>query len=427
MMNIGKLISTVLLAAAGTFTLTLTTNASQLLYFYSATGTLVNAQDSNGNMSSYLTRGVRYDGSNATYAVANQKDVTALLDLNGKVSQKYNYTAYGIPTTYSDLSLKAATSTSALSITQTPYSYSDYYTDPESSNYYLNSRYYNPVIGTFLTFDTYNLPNRYAYVNGNPVTSVDPTGHIVVNFCGLFHISLGRDGYGVGFGYAPENVEHNQNQEQQNGGNRQNESQQNGSRNRGELELFYPQDNSNQKMQEGTLYLRPYGTESKEGDNRIYVGNSNKAYYLFRPKDNTYNFGVRTNGGEVESLETGWTDDMNCWKPGWSIQCFIDFYERKTYPENNKIEGKAIFDYVNLEEYQVSEEENAPSYLISILSEQPKIWAPLSLSPQNFKNKELKINDNLKINLFQIQSMVNMPWTHNNFLKEKLTKVVNIH
>ena len=33
MMNIGKLISTVLLAAAGTFTLTLTTNASQLLYF----------------------------------------------------------------------------------------------------------------------------------------------------------------------------------------------------------------------------------------------------------------------------------------------------------------------------------------------------------------------------------------------------------
>ena len=164
MKNLTKLITTATLAALGMLLVPITTNASQLSYFYSATGTLVNAQDGNGTMSSYLTRDMRFDGTNATYALSNQKDVTTLLDATGKVSQKYNYTAYGVPTTYSDSSFKAANSTAALNLTQNPYTYSNYYTDSESNNYYLNARYYNPVIGTFLTFDTYNLPNRYAYV-----------------------------------------------------------------------------------------------------------------------------------------------------------------------------------------------------------------------------------------------------------------------
>ena len=176
MKNFKKLIYATLLTASGMMLVPITTNASRLLYFYSAAGTMVNAQDENGHMSSYLTRGVRFDGSNATYAVSNQKDVTALLDSNGTVSQKYNYTAYGVPTTYSAPSLKA--SSDALSISHNPYSYSNYYTDNESQNYYLNARYYDPVIGTFLTFDTYNLPNRYAYVDGNPVMATDPTGHV---------------------------------------------------------------------------------------------------------------------------------------------------------------------------------------------------------------------------------------------------------
>ena len=114
----------------------ITTNASQLLYLYSETGTLVNAQDGNGNMSSYLGRGIRFDGSVTTYAVSNQKDVAALLDSTGTVSQKYNYTPYGVSTAYSDPSLK--TSSDALSIAHNPYTYSGYYTDSESNNYYLN-------------------------------------------------------------------------------------------------------------------------------------------------------------------------------------------------------------------------------------------------------------------------------------------------
>ena len=136
MKNLTKSITTATLAALGMLLVSITTNASQLSYFYSATGTLVNEQDANGNMSSYLTRGVRFDGTNATYAVSNQKDVTALLGTTGDLTQKYNYTAYGVPTAYSNPSFKAADD--ALSIAHNPYTYSNYYTDDESSNYYLN-------------------------------------------------------------------------------------------------------------------------------------------------------------------------------------------------------------------------------------------------------------------------------------------------
>ena len=179
MKNIRKLIYTAIFAATGMLLVPITTNAAQLLYFYSATGTIVNEQDSNGNMSSYLTRGVRFDGTSATYAVSNKKDIMALLDATGTVSQKYNYTAYGVPIAYSDsfLNPKSKTSTNVLSITQNPYTYSGYYTDSESGNYYLNARYYNPVIGSFLTMDSYNKPNRYMYVGGEPISYTDPFGH----------------------------------------------------------------------------------------------------------------------------------------------------------------------------------------------------------------------------------------------------------
>ena len=158
----------------------LASTTSSIRYYYNASGQVVNEENDN-NVSSYLTHGIRYNGTSGTYAVSNKKDVMALLDANGNVSKKYNYSPYGVPIAYSDsfLNPKFKTSTDVLGITQNPYTYSGYYTDSESGNYYLNARYYNPVIGSFLTMDSYNMPNRYMYVNGNPVMMVDPTGHIV--------------------------------------------------------------------------------------------------------------------------------------------------------------------------------------------------------------------------------------------------------
>jgi len=157
-----------------------TSTTTDIGYFYSASGTIVDAEDNTGAMSSYLTRSMRYNGTDETFAVSNIKDIAALVDADGNVLNKYNYTAYGVPTSYSSTSVNSTlkTQNSTLSLSSNPYTYSNYYTDSESGNYYLNARYYDPTLGIFLTSDTYNLPNRYMYVNGNPVMGVDPTGHV---------------------------------------------------------------------------------------------------------------------------------------------------------------------------------------------------------------------------------------------------------
>jgi RHS repeat-associated protein len=59
-----------------------------------------------------------------------------------------------------------------------PFKYSGYYQDAESGMYYLNARYYSPELMRFISRDTYDLSNRYAYCDGNPVLNADPNGHI---------------------------------------------------------------------------------------------------------------------------------------------------------------------------------------------------------------------------------------------------------
>jgi RHS repeat-associated protein len=57
--------------------------------------------------------------------------------------------------------------------------------DEKIGLYYYGARYYNPLIGRFLTPDTIvqspggnpQTLNRYTYCNNNPVNLVDPTGH----------------------------------------------------------------------------------------------------------------------------------------------------------------------------------------------------------------------------------------------------------
>jgi RHS repeat-associated protein len=41
---------------------------------------------------------------------------------------------------------------------------------------YLRNRYLSPALGQFVSLDPLETPNRYAYVSGNPVNLVDPTG-----------------------------------------------------------------------------------------------------------------------------------------------------------------------------------------------------------------------------------------------------------
>ncbi|QCO41939.1 RHS repeat-associated core domain-containing protein [Leptospira interrogans] len=56
--------------------------------------------------------------------------------------------------------------------------------DKETGLYYYKARYYEPTLGRFLQADTVIAPdsvngmNRYMYVDGNPVSYRDPSGHI---------------------------------------------------------------------------------------------------------------------------------------------------------------------------------------------------------------------------------------------------------
>ena len=66
-----------------------------------------------------------------------------------------------------------------------PFRYKSYYYDKESGLYYLNSRYYNPKIGRFITIDNINYIdensiygyNLYCYCGNNPVMYSDPNGN----------------------------------------------------------------------------------------------------------------------------------------------------------------------------------------------------------------------------------------------------------
>ena len=66
-----------------------------------------------------------------------------------------------------------------------PFRYKDYYYDIETGWYYLNSRYYDPEAGRFISPDSVEYLgadgsplsyNRYVYCGNNPVNRIDPLG-----------------------------------------------------------------------------------------------------------------------------------------------------------------------------------------------------------------------------------------------------------
>ena len=65
-----------------------------------------------------------------------------------------------------------------------PIRYRGYYYDNETGFYYLQSRYYDPIISRFINADSYGSTgqgfigtNMFAYCNNNPVNLTDPSGH----------------------------------------------------------------------------------------------------------------------------------------------------------------------------------------------------------------------------------------------------------
>ena len=141
------------------------------MYVYDANGSPVGMVYRNSTMAA--------DATEEYLFVKNiQGDILYVYGSTGNKLVSYVYDAWGniISTTYSN-----GGGTSAARFN--PFTYRGYYRDSETGMYYLNSRYYNPKMGRFISADAYVSTgqgllgyNMYAYCGNNPVNRIDSEG-----------------------------------------------------------------------------------------------------------------------------------------------------------------------------------------------------------------------------------------------------------
>lgn len=129
---------------------------------------------------------MKYNNAVYFYRKDAQGNIIALLDSSGNVVVKYVYDAWG---NHAVLDANGADITDVNHIgVLNPFRYRGYFYDVETGLYYLQTRYYDPEIGRFITIDgieyldpeTINGLNLYAYCGNNPVMYTDPTGTFLI-------------------------------------------------------------------------------------------------------------------------------------------------------------------------------------------------------------------------------------------------------
>ena len=139
--------------------------------------------DANGIISSaivYAADGDTYKAYYFSIRTNVQGDVLGVYNLDGNCLVSYTYDAWGNFTSSAMVGTLTSEEVVARSL---PFHYRGYYYDEESDLYYLNSRYYDPYTGRFISADslisnTNNLvgTNLFVYCYNNPVMCCDSNG-----------------------------------------------------------------------------------------------------------------------------------------------------------------------------------------------------------------------------------------------------------
>lgn len=112
------------------------------------------------------------------------QNIIGIIDINGNLVVKYDYTAFGICTILSDSTIDHIG-------TVNPFRYKGYYYDVETNMYYCKSRYYVPEWGRWLSGDNvrYLQPdsltgmNLFMYCGNDHVNMIDPSGNSAILAC----------------------------------------------------------------------------------------------------------------------------------------------------------------------------------------------------------------------------------------------------
>ena len=165
-------------------------SGSRILALSSGHDVLTFIYDNVGSVLGFKTNNATY------YYVKNfQGDVTGIIDEAGKRIVNYRYDAWGRP-----LETKVSGAEKEKQLSElNPFRYRSYAYDEETGLYYLNARYYDPIVGRFISADRLEIltaennvfnKNVYAYCDNNPVSRVDDNGYFWNVVAGAFFGAL---------------------------------------------------------------------------------------------------------------------------------------------------------------------------------------------------------------------------------------------
>jgi len=132
--------------------------------------------------------GFKYDDIIYYYNKNLTNDIIGIRNSDNETIANYEYDSFGNILSITDNNNNQITNEEHIANIN-PFRYRSYYYDIETNLYYLNSRYYNPKWGRFISADnilgsnkdilSYNL---YTYCSNNPINYSDPSGMSIISF-----------------------------------------------------------------------------------------------------------------------------------------------------------------------------------------------------------------------------------------------------